>query len=132
VTILADTSIWVAYLRKGTRGPGGALDGLLQRGDVVLCGPVAAEVLAGSPPGQRDELWILLNGLPWAEFGRAQWQRVGEVAGDLRARGASVPLTDIEIAVAAVDSGARLWTHEADFGRIGTVLKGLRRFLPSP
>lgn len=106
------------------------LDALLERGEVVLCGPVAAELLAGTPPDRSAELWTLLVGLPWVELGRSQWMRVGEVAAELRRRGQSVPLTDIEIAVAAADGSAQVWTDDADFQRIAKVLKGLRRFRP--
>lgn len=78
--------------------------------------------------GRGEELWTLLSGLAWADLGPDGWRRVGEVAAALRARGASVPLTDSEIAVAAAASGARLWSRDSDFARIGAVLPELERF----
>jgi predicted nucleic acid-binding protein len=129
VTVLADTSIWVDYLRRGTSGRD-RLDSLLADGEVVLCGPVVAELLAGVADQQRDELWRLLSSLPWAEVGRLQWRRVGEVASRLRAGGATTALTDIEIAVAAADAGALLWSAGRDFDRIASELPGLERFWP--
>jgi predicted nucleic acid-binding protein len=48
----------------------------------------------------------------------------------VRERGASVPLTDIQIAVSAVAASAELWTRDADFERVSTVLSALRRFQP--
>ncbi len=131
MTVLADTSVWVEYLRQGTKGPARALDGLLERGEVVLCGPVVAELIAGTPSDRRAELWNLLAGLPWIDLNPPQWRRAGEAAGELRQQGRSVPLTDIEVAVAAVDGGAQLWTRDADFQQIAGVLKGLNRFEPS-
>jgi predicted nucleic acid-binding protein len=128
VRVLADTSVWVSYLRTGAAGPAAPLDDLLARQEVVVCGPVAAELLVGAAGAQRHELWTLLAGLDWADLGRAQWREVGETAAMLRERGQSVPLTDVEIAVAARAAGARLWSDDADFDRIEPALPGLERF----
>jgi predicted nucleic acid-binding protein len=130
VSVLADTSVWVEFLRDGRDGAAAALDELLAAGEVVVCGPVVAELLTGTVRRQRAELWQLLSGLEWADLGRAEWRRVGEVAADLRTAGLSVALTDVEIAVAAVTSGARLWSRDADFEQVGGVLDGLERFAP--
>ena len=125
MTVLPDTSIWVDYLRSGTSGPAAALDDLLARESAVVCGPVLAELLAGTPAGQRDALWHALEALPWAELERSAWRRVGEVAHALRANGESVPLTDLTIAVAAVGADASLWTRDDDFDRIRSALPEL-------
>lgn len=130
MTVLADTSIWIDYFRRGKGSKAARLDELLTAGDVVVCGPVVAELLAGAKVADRAKLWRLLTGLPWADLGRPQWQNVGETAARLRERGESVPLTDIEIAVAAVDTTAELWTRDADFTRIRLVLTGLQLFEP--
>lgn len=125
MTVLPDTSVWVDYLRTGIQGPAAELDGLLAHGEIVTCGPVVAEIMAGATPANRDELWYLLSGLPWSDLGRAQWRRTGDVAAGLRAAGVGVPLTDIEIAVASVTANAALWTRDADFVRVQTVLPDL-------
>ena len=93
-----------------------------------MCGPVAAELLAGVAPTQRSELWPLLAGLPWADIGRNEWRRVGEIAGVLRAAGQAVALTDIEIAVAAAASGALLWSRDSNFTQVEAVLADLKRY----
>lgn len=72
----------------------------------------------------------MLTGLPSAELGPVQWQSVGETAARLRERGETVALTDVEIAVAAVDSSARLWTRDPDSKRVGAVLPALQFFDP--
>ncbi len=130
MTVLADTSIWVQYLRRGRAGTAARLDDLLAQGEVVVCGPVVAELVAGAPAGQRAELVGLLNALPWADLGRAQWAMVGEVAARLREQGISTALTDIEIAVAAVRAHAELWTRDSDFKRIAKALDALSLFTP--
>lgn len=123
--LLPDTSVWVDYLRGGASGPAGELDGLLERGTVLVCGPVVAELLAGAAPAQRDELWMALGSLSWAEIDRAAWRQAGEVANDLRRSGTSVPLTDVVIAVACARSEATLWTNDRDFQRIREALPQL-------
>ena len=129
MTVLADTSIWVDYLRGGRHSKAARLDDLLLAGEIVVCGPVVAEILAGAKAPDRSKLWLLMAGLPWADLGRVQWQTVGETAAHLREKGVSVALTDIEIAVAAVDSSSRVWTRDADFPRIkAAALTGLQFF----
>lgn len=125
--VLPDTSVWVDYLRLGEAGPAAELDDLLAGGRVVVCGPVAAELLAGVATERRTELWRLLAGLPWADPPRAGWREVGDLAGALRRAGASVPLTDVQIAVAAISAGARLWSRDADFERIAEFAPELAR-----
>ena len=96
----------------------------------MVCGPVVAELLAGTAAARRGDLWAPLSGLPWAPIGLEEWRRVGEVAAALRDQGASVPLTDIEIGVAAAGAGAQLWSRDSDFTRICSVLPELERFSP--
>lgn len=126
MSVLADTSIWVDYLRRGANGPAGQLDGLLQRGSVMVCGPVLAELLAGTPLDRHDDLWLALGGLPWAELDHEGWRLAGRIASSLRRTGTSAPLTDVLIATACIRSGSSLWTRDADFERIRSVVPELR------
>jgi predicted nucleic acid-binding protein len=131
VTVLADTSIWVDFLKVGARGPGGELSGLLRDREVVLCGQVVAELLAGTQPARRHELWTLLSGLPWLELRPRDWRRVGELAGDARRNGFTLPLTDVQIAVLAIENQVQLWSRDAHFVQIGTLAEALVRFEPA-
>jgi predicted nucleic acid-binding protein len=130
VKVLPDTSIWVDYLREGVSGAAAALEGHLQEESVLVCGPVLAELLAGTPPERRDDLWLALGSLPWAELDHAAWRRASEVANDLRRTGRSVPLTDVVIAVACTRADASLWTRDRDFEAIGAVLPELEVYAP--
>lgn len=95
-----------------------------------MCGPVVAELLARSIGEGRATLWTLLAVLAWADLRREHWRRVGELASELRPAGATVALTDIEIAVAAIRADARLWSRDAGFARVETVLPELERLSP--
>jgi predicted nucleic acid-binding protein len=101
---------------------------LRREGVILVCGPVLAELLKGTPPQRRDSLWASVGSLPWAELDRAGWRLVGEAAAELR--GARIPMTDVEIAVAAVRAEAALWTRDRDFGRVGGVLPALQLYRP--
>lgn len=128
MSVLPDTSIWVDYLRTGVDGPAAGLDELLVNEEVLVCGPILAELIAGTEPGDRDRLWHVLASLPWADLDRDSWREVGEIAFELRTAGESLPLTDIEIAVACVKSGASLWTRDRDFARLSAIATGLELY----
>jgi len=129
--VLPDTSIWVDYLRAGGKGRTSGLDRLLADDQVVVTGPVVAELLAGTSSDGAGQLWAALSGLPWADLDHEGWASVGEVGGRLRAGGRTLPLIDVVIAVAAVRFGAQLWTRDRDFDVIGRALPKLRRYRPS-
>lgn len=132
--ILADTSIWVEYLRtgppppneSGSASPAEALDAAIQREQVLTCGPVAAELLAGARGRQRDELAEQLGAQPWIDIKRSDWLTIGHTAAKLQERGQTTPLIDVQIAICAVTAEAELWTLDHDFERIAGVLDGLR------
>jgi len=130
VSVLPDTSAWVRYLRDGRDGDAAALEELLVQRAVVTCGPVVAELLMGTRANRRQGLAILIDAVPWVDLGRAEWRRVGELGGLLRQQGASVALTDLEIAVAAEAAEASLWTFDSDFSRLAGILPSLRLYAP--
>ncbi len=128
--VLADSSIWIDYLR-GRDPIASQLATLLDEGSVVLCGPVLAELLAGTPADMRSELRLALGALPALEIDGPMWHEAGERAFDLRRRGGTVPLLDIVIALAAVRAEADLWTRDRDFERVREVLGTLRLHTPN-
>lgn len=128
--LLPDTSVWIDYLREGAFGAAEALDRHLEEESVLVCGPVLAELLAGAASDRRDELWLALGNLPWAELDHTGWRRAGEIANDLRRSGRSIPLTDVVIAVACARAGASLWTRDRDFDAIRDVLPELELYAP--
>ena len=127
MTVLVDTSVWIGYLRAGSPELSMGMDRLLAAEEVITCGPVVAELRIGdrSPDG---ELSAIMSDLAWADLGRGEWSRVGEVGARLRRIGESIPLTDLSIAVAAAAANAALWSLDHDFGRIAGVMPELRLY----
>lgn len=123
--LLPDTSIWVAYLRAGSAALTSELNDLLERGQVLVCGPVLAELASGARPGDRQVVLSTLAALPWADLDRRAWKSVGLLAAELRDQGEVLPLTDLEIAVAAQAAEATLWTADRHFERLAAHIEGL-------
>jgi predicted nucleic acid-binding protein len=125
VSVLPDTSVWIDYFR-GVEPGATELGTSLADEPPWICGPILAELIAGTPAAQREDVWLALSSLPFVELGRDAWVRAGELAHDLRRRDDSVPLIDLLIAVAAVRADAELWTRDSDFERVAGVLHDLR------
>ncbi len=123
--VLADSSVWIDFARRGVRGGASTLRELLESGEVSTCGPVLAEVLAGAEGEVEEKTWVTLSSLPWVDLDPAGWRQVGASAHRLHRAGTSVPLTDVVIAVMAAQAGHSLWSFDADFERIASVLEGL-------
>jgi len=123
--VLPDTSVWIPYFRSATGADGDRLEALIATGEVVVCGPVVAELLAGAGDAQRDTVVGTVGSLPMAELDRVGWEEVGALANRLRRSGQTLPLTDLTIAVAAARGGHSLWSFDADFERIAPALDAL-------
>lgn len=125
MSVLADTSVWIDYFR-GADPAARELGRLLAGEPPPICGPVLAELVAGTPADSREDVWLALAGLPFVDLDREAWTLAGELAHELRHRGETVPLVDLLIAVAAVRVDAALWTTNSDFLRVARVLPELR------
>lgn len=126
--VLPDTSVWVDFSRRGSRGEAATMRALLDRGEVATCGPVVAELLSGADREVSERMWATLSSLPWAELTAVGWREAGEVARQLRSAGFTLPLTDLAIAVAAARAGHALWSLDSDFERIAPALDGLELY----
>jgi predicted nucleic acid-binding protein len=123
--IVADTSVWIEYLRRGKAGWAWELDELLARGELMMCGPVLAELVAGVPDERRSDYALRLRALPWSGLDRDGWLRAGLLRGELRRSGFTASLVDIAIAVSAAQAGAALWTADAAHERVGAAMNDL-------
>ena len=125
MSVLPDTSVWIHYFR-GTEPVAGELGRLIAREAPPICGPILAELVAGTPAESREDVWLALAGLPFVDLDRDAWTLAGELAHRLRDSGETVPLLDLLIGVAAVRADAKLWTKDRDFLRVARALPELR------
>jgi predicted nucleic acid-binding protein len=124
MTVLADTSAWIAVQRRGS--PTFALvDGLVD-GDIWTCEIVRLELLRGAPNARamramRAELDEVLN----APIDEEVWQRAEEVyVGLARLKGGwhrGVEPTDVLVAGAAEAQGLAVLHDDAHFDLIAEV-----------
>lgn len=130
MNVLPDTSVWITFFREGEAGAAAELGQFLRSHTIFTCGPVVAELLVGTQPDKRADVWAAVGEQPWAELDHGGWRRAGEVGHGLRRQGVTIPLTDVLIAVAALEVGAAVWSLDRDFERIRRVLPELTLYRP--
>jgi predicted nucleic acid-binding protein len=110
--ILADTSVWIEYLRE--KSPyGQILRHQLEQGNIVTTAAVFGELLQGAA-NQKDADRILsyFNALPHIESDGALWIEAGLTSFSKKARSRGVGLVDIAIICAARRRGAKIWSRD--------------------
>ncbi len=118
-TVLIDTSIWVEYLRGKNQDLVESVKSLLRTRRATLCGIVLSELLAGVRTRKsRDTLKQTLDALEYSEVSRDTWILAGELSGNLKQQGISVPLTDLILAALALENDSELYTLDSHFNRI--------------
>ena len=125
--VIVDTSVWVKALRTGRSEERRELDRLLAAEEVVIVGPVLAELLQGSRNRQEcEELHRRLSALHYAAETQQIWARVGSLSFQLRQGGDAVGLVDLLIAALATEYGHELYTLDQHF----QCIPGLRLHSP--
>ncbi|MDX6766168.1 MAG: PIN domain-containing protein [Candidatus Methylacidiphilales bacterium] len=107
---LVDTSSWVEQLRKrGRADVRKRVEDLLRNGEAVWCAPVELELWAGvGSDHERNVLRRFAEVLPRLRVDDTVWQRAVHLADAARARGLTVPSSDILIFACAREHGAAL------------------------
>ncbi len=117
---LLDTSVWVCYLRpRGHEHLKSQLRTVLSEGGVYTCWPVKAELLVGA----RDDegyarLLELLRALPQVPISEEVWEGASRLGHTMRRRGVLIPLPDLLIAQATIESALTLWHLDDHFEQI--------------
>jgi predicted nucleic acid-binding protein len=123
--ILLDTTVLVGYLRA----PSPAVRAVLQTAQIAICGVTRAELLHGARTRKNaDELVAAMDCFAQVFIGQSDWDELGHNLAQLRTAGVSVPFPDALIATVAIRDGSELWTYDAHFRAIASVLSGLRLF----
>ena len=116
--IAADTSVWVAALRDARCESAGTLTGLLDADEIVLPRPVRIELLAGASKADRTRLKRSLSALPVVVPTDETWSLVEQWSERAANAGQRFGLTDLLIGALAEETGALLWSLDADFRRM--------------
>ncbi|MDA1348202.1 MAG: PIN domain-containing protein [Chloroflexi bacterium] len=117
--VIADSNIWIHYLRRPREPVGLELQMLIDSERVLMVGVVLAEVLQGARGGREyAALLPRLGSFPYQEMSKETWAKVGEIAVQLRIQGKITPLTDLSIAALALEGGHEVYSLDQHFERI--------------
>jgi len=116
--IVVDTSVWIAALRSGHGHEAVVLQQLLDADEVGLAIPVRLEILGGASAADRPRLRRSLSALPVLYPEDATWQRLDRWVERAARAGQRFGFGDLLIAALAADSGALVWSLDADFDRM--------------
>lgn len=130
MSVLVDTTVWSLALRR-RRGQLSAkeqalvreLESLIDRGDVLMAGPVRQEVLTGvrdAAPFER--LREHLSHFDDARLSVADFETAAAFANRCIASGIAVTSTDLLLCAVAARRDAAIFTSDPDFARHATVL----------
>ena len=117
--VIADSNIWIHYLRNPKTQIGSALQALLDTDGALMVGVVLAEVLQGART-EREYTTLLprLEAVPYEEVTKQTWSSAGRIGLQLRTEGRLIPLTDIVIAAQALEGDHQVFSLDAHFERI--------------
>lgn len=117
--VVVDTAVWVDFFRGRNEPVRAALRELIRGRQAVLTGIVLAEVLQGIRTHQEaDSVRSEFASLHYYETARDTWSRAGSLSGELRQKGLTIPLTDLIIAVLAMEYDAEVFTTDPHFAKV--------------
>lgn len=116
--ILVDTSIWIEFFKSQSK-IGDKLEALLKEDSVWVCGVVLFELVQGiKSDSEKKQITGFLKDLNYIEMTDTLWQKAGEVSRSLKARGITLPFSDILIAAIALDKNLSVFTLDKHFEHI--------------
>ena len=116
--ILADTSVWIEFFKQRS-GTGDALEALIRENAVWTCGVILFELVQGvRSDGEKEQVLTTVSHLNYVEMSKPLWQKAGDLSSALRKKGLTIPLSDIFIAVIAIDHNLSLFTLDGHFEQI--------------
>ena len=119
MTVLIDTSAWIEFFRAAGNPAikSQVAEALNQNAAAYTC-PVRFELFIGARRAERD---VLREGLSYARripATPAHWDAAAEYGANLRAKGATVPASDLLIAAVAASTGIPLIVCDNHFDLI--------------
>ncbi|MCH9009513.1 MAG: PIN domain-containing protein [Chloroflexi bacterium] len=117
--VIADTSAWIAFQTKPDSEFGRQFDALLAGDEIVMVGPVLAELLQGARSESDFSFFAeRLGALAFLEADQATWIKAGELNYQLRARGRIIPMADLIVSALAIQHGIPVYTSAKDYQEV--------------
>ena len=123
---LVDTSVWIDFFR-GLLPARTLLEKLIAEDTVFTAGPILFELLQGiRSPEERKQVKEAFMATHYLEITPDDWEGAASLAGDLRAKGITIPMTDVLIAHLAKANHLEVVSFDSHFDQI----PGLKRRKP--
>lgn len=116
--ILADTSVWIEFFKSESK-IGDKLETLISKNSVYTCGIVVLELTQGvNSEKEKNKIMNMFSALEFIEMTKQLWMKAGELSAALRKKGKIIPLSDILIAVIAIQYNLEIFTIDKHFKEI--------------
>jgi len=116
--VLVDTSVLIDFL-KDAEPNAEAVAALINAKRILTTGIIMAELLQGVRNTKEEEyVAALLDGIPAIEVTATLWMKAGKLSCSLRRKGITLPLSDIAIAVTAMEYDLSIFTLDRHFEQI--------------
>ena len=114
--VLIDTCAWIDFFKSQTGVLGNRVADLIETNQAAITGIVIAELLQGiKQENESQRLRILLRSIHYLPTEDIDWFNAGQLAQQLRAKGLTLPLTDVLIAVVAQRNAISVLTLDKHF-----------------
>jgi predicted nucleic acid-binding protein len=127
VSIIVDTSVWSAALRRpvGTESnEARELGALITEGRAILLGPVRQELLSGiKSPERFKALRAALRAFPEFRLRTRDYEEAASCFNRCRAQGLQGSNTDFLLCATALERGLAIYTTDKDFDGFARVLR---------
>jgi predicted nucleic acid-binding protein len=117
--VIADTSVWINAQRLPESHNGREFWSLFDRREILMVGPVFAELLQGSRTQREfDTLLSRFNALDYLEVDLHTWQIVARIRRHLSKQGNQIGFADTITAALSIEHDIPLFTLDGDFMRV--------------
>ena len=117
--VIADTSVWINAQRVPDSRDSREFWRLFDRREIVLVGPVFAELLQGARTQREfDTLLSRFDALDYLEADRQTWQTVARIRRHLSRSGCQIGFSDTITAALSIQHATPLYTLDGDFERV--------------
>lgn len=121
--VLIDTCAWIDFFKSPTGLLGNKVAQLIENNLAAITGVIIAELLQGIKQEKESKrLQILLNSIHYLKIEEIDWIKTGLLAQQLRAKGLTLPLTDVLISIIAQRNKIPILTIDKHFHHLSVDL----------